>query len=105
MTELNLKAIELLFTDSHGVYIPFAFINGYDLSLWSNIDDEDVRDIREGVEAEHYWDAWQNLLDNAELVNNGNVWKLYQDGDLWAVCDELMTDQEYEDFYGEVRDE
>jgi hypothetical protein len=26
-----------------------------------------------------------------------------QDGDLWAVCPELMTNEEYENFYGEMK--
>jgi len=39
------------------------------------------------------------ILNNARYTDkNGNVWRLMQDGDLWAYCFELMTDEEKENF-------
>ena len=44
-------------------------------------------------------------MDNAFFIDkNGNKWFLYQDGDLFAVCNELLTDEEYAEFYGEERE-
>lgn len=39
-----------------------------------------------------------------QLLVDGHEWFLYQDGDLWAVCPELLTDEEYENFFGESRE-
>jgi len=45
------------------------------------------------------------VLDYATLKDdNGHVWRLWQDGDLWAYCEELMTDAEYSNFFGEERE-
>ena len=38
------------------------------------------------------------VLNYATFTENGNVWRLYQDGDLWALCFELMTAKEKENF-------
>lgn len=46
------------------------------------------------------------MSDSILLIVNsqhGRRWQLYQDCDLWAYCDELMTDDEYRDFFGEDR--
>lgn len=53
---------------------------------------------------EWYWESWNNILDNAEYVDeSGNIWRLYQDGDLFAICEDLMSDADYENFFGEER--
>jgi hypothetical protein len=57
-----------------------------------------------GPEHYAYWDAWTAILDEASYIDkNGNVWALWQDGDCWAVCDALMTDDEYAEFFGQPR--
>jgi hypothetical protein len=62
--------------------------------------------LREGPEAEWYWDAWESILTRAKHVDpDGNVWLLSQDGDLFAYCEDLMTEDEYADFFGYERDD
>lgn len=101
--ESKLPAVRLLVSGDHGQYVPQTLSRMYDLSLWSGIDPDNVKIIEQGPDHEHYDEAWSEILDSASYTHDGNTWTLWQDGDLWAVCDELMDDQEYEDFWGEVR--
>jgi hypothetical protein len=73
------------------------------LSQWSGIDADDVAILETGPDHEQYWDAWQDVLDNATWTDGKNTWTLYQDGDLFAVCPELMDNDEYQNFYGEMK--
>lgn len=93
--------LAILVSEREGIYVPQAFAERYDLDLWSNIDQDDLRVIEEGPEAEWYWEAWNNILSSAEYRHDGKVWRLYQDGDLWAYCEELMSDEDRKAFFGE----
>lgn len=101
-----MTGIEILLGDSRGVFIPRDFIDCYDVNVW-NLDenDKDVQALRDGPDNEWYWDAWDSVLNKAKHVDkNGYVWFLHQEGDLFAYCKDLMTDDEYADFFGESRD-
>lgn len=99
----NEEKINLLVDDSRGVYIPLSFITGYDLALWgltrkpgpnmiggACLNDDiawAIDCISDGPEHEHYWDAWGVILNEAKHVDDyGNEWRLWQDGNLFAVC-------------------
>lgn len=98
-----MSGLKLLVSDHHGIYVPHTFLTHYDENQW-NVLPEDAHFIEDGPENESYWDAWNYTLDNASYKDeNGNIWRLHQDGDLWAYCPELMSDQEYKDFFGEER--
>ena len=98
-----MSGMKLLMSDNRGVYIPQHFGEQYG-SEWANIRPEDLEIIMTGPNSEEYWDAWSDVCDNAAFVDDkGNTWTLYQDGDLWAVCEKLMSDEEYYGFYGEHR--
>jgi hypothetical protein len=93
-----MKAVELLLSDARGVYIPANFIELFDVSSWNiDVNSWAAKECQD-KDNENYWDAWNNILDNAEYKENGNVWRLHQDGDLWAICYELMSDEEKENF-------
>ena len=97
-----MTGIELLISDNWGIYIPKHFAENF--LDWSYIKQEDRDILESGPENELYWDAWDSILSNAEYTDsNGYKWHLIQDGDLWAYCNELMTDEEYYGFYGEKR--
>lgn len=98
-----MSGIEILIGDHQGIYIPQHFVEGFHAVGWG-IKPEDVELLQKGPEAEYYWDTWDHILGSAEYKMNGQTWHLYQDGDLFAICDELMSDDEYKDFYGEPRD-
>ena len=96
-----MSGFELLFDSNRGVYIPKYFAQA--CGHWQNLP-EDFEDMLGGPEAESYWDIWTDTLDNATYTDSaGNVWHLWQDGDLWAYCEELMNDSEYQDFFGEPK--
>jgi hypothetical protein len=98
-----MSGIELLFSDHHGVYIPKLFVEDCG-EIWG-LSEDDKLELSEGPDNEYYWDTWSNVLDYATLKDdNGHVWRLWQDGDLWAYCEELMTDAEYSNFFGEERE-
>jgi hypothetical protein len=87
-----MSGIELLLDDHRGVYIPRDFIDSFD--DWEGINDED-RETLSSPDNEWYWEAWDNVLSNATYTDRyGNVWRLHQDGALFAYCEELMTYEE-----------
>jgi hypothetical protein len=93
-----MSGIEILIGDHQGVYIPQQFASW---SNWNNISEEEKEDLSRGPDYDYYWDVWQLVLDNATHTDkDGNVWRLYQDGDLWAYCEELMTEEEKENLFG-----
>lgn len=104
-----MSGIELWLDDHRGIYIPRDFARGFDLSKFTGLP-EDVAELAkgppggldsdgDGCDPDRYWDIWTDVLDNATFTDpKGNVWRLYQDGALFAICDELMTDEERENF-------
>lgn len=93
----QLPAVALLLDSARGTYIPSDFVTGFDLSVWTGISEENAA-ICADPEHENYWDAWSDILSSAEHTDGVNTWTLYQDGDLWALCYELMTDEEKSNF-------
>lgn len=97
IVDKRIQAIELLLSDARGIYIPRDFTQICDLKAWH------IKGVKRALskpENENYWDTWQHVLDNAYFTKDGYTWRLYQDGDLFAICDELMTDNEKLEFYG-----
>src|SRR5678809_781745 len=87
----------LLLNSARGIYIPrdFAidFIFG-DVG-WQGVPTEDLV-ILTDPDHEDYWETWNTVLSNARYFDetSGKVYHLHQDGDLWAVCFDSMTDEE-----------
>lgn len=116
-----MDAIELILSDARGQYVPRDFglmlWNELDLDLdvskslpeWSGITVDEIHLLtcyqREGFEeeTEQYWHVWNSLLDRARYTRDGHTWSLWQDGDLFLICDELLSDEEYREFFGESR--
>ena len=95
----KLDAVELLLSDARGHNIPRDFIANFDITLWG-IDPEswEANTCAAGPEEEGYWDAWAEICDQAEYKQGEYVWVLHQDGDLWAICYDLMADEEKRNF-------
>lgn len=91
------NAVALLLDSARGIYIPQAFA---DFEGWKGISDDMRECLKAGPHDERdlYWDVWSSVLDNATWEQGGHTWRLYQDGDLWALCAELMTDEEKRNF-------
>ena len=96
------NGIVLMMSDSYGVYIPHHFL---DCRIgWHGIAPEDAEIIAQGPDHEWYWEAWDSVLNNAFWIDaEGHRFTLHQDGDLWAICPDLMTNEEYQNFFGEIK--
>ena len=67
-------------------------------SSWT-ITDEQREILGDGPLKEGYWDCWNEVLLNARFVDSsGFEWQLFQEGDLFAICPELMTNEEKRNF-------
>ena len=97
-----MRGTELLLDGARGVYIPQNFVEEFDLTKWEGVDQDDIDTLLKGPDEEWYWDAWDKVLNNATHTDDhGNVWHLYQDGDLWEYCPELMDNETYRNVFGE----
>lgn len=91
----------LLLSDNRGTYIPQHFAQEFVLEKFGIAeDDDDIAILLEGRDHEHYWEAWDAVLEKAKTYDGGT---LHQDGDLWLVRPYLMTNEEYENFFGEMK--
>lgn len=97
-----MQAIVLMISDNYGVYIPQNFVNDVDLNAW-HVKPEDAEILAQGPDHENYWDAWDSVLNDAYFMDGDAKYTLHQDGDLWAVCPERMTNEEYQQFFGEMK--
>lgn len=100
-----MSGIDLILSDRRGIYIPRDFAE-FDFTNWSGIEDEDIEILKAGPEeSDWYWETWDQVLATALYTEpqGKNTWHLHQDGDLFMVCEALMTDEEYYNFYGEHR--
>lgn len=95
-----MSGIQILLSDHNGINIPQLFVNNFN---FSGADIEDIAICEKGPDEESYWDAWNNICRDAFITHNGKQYYLYQDGDLFAICDELLSDEEYKEFFGEER--
>jgi hypothetical protein len=119
-----MNSIQILVDSANGVYVPQVFVerafpNGMaEGSEWKGVSDYDIQTVLRGpviaredddngvVEVnDGYWDAWTAILDNAYRELSGIRWTLHQDGDLFAVALDIMSDAEYENLFGELRPE
>ena len=98
-----MSGINIVVNETAGVYIPQFFVD-YCKEGWLDIRSEDIEIIAAGPEHEWYWEAWNDVMQSANYIDPyGNKWHLYKDGDLFAICEELMTEEEYYNFFGEER--
>lgn len=95
-----MQAVEILLSDARGIYIPANFVEGFDREQWELNDSsfDWAWETCQNPDNDMYWEAWEQILWYATYTKGEYVWKLCQDGDLFAVCPELMTDEEREGF-------
>lgn len=101
-----MSGVELLLSDARGVFIPRDFATectGWEISSRDSYKDRKI--LEAGPDHPEYWDTWDGVLREASYRDpKGYIWRLYQDGDLFAYCEELMSDEEYHDFFGMARE-
>jgi hypothetical protein len=89
--------IELLLNDARGIYIPRDFTKLCDMRKW-HVKPRHARQLRRGPDHYLYWESWEHVLDHAFFIKEDeSIWRLYQDGDLFAICDDI-TDEHWENF-------
>lgn len=94
--DIDLSNAVLFADSSRGVYIPKHFADSVVRSKVSGIDLADLDTLQGDMESDSYWDAWTHVLDNATVTDDdGTVYRLYQDGDLWLVP-ELPFEDDFE---------
>ena len=91
----NIANSEILFSDTIGISIPWCFatdiLEGHVIEGKAAF--QHLRSIcerhdkwQEAAEAEGYWGAWHDVLDNVVLRGDkGHVYRLDQDGDVWLI--------------------
>lgn len=98
-----LPELQILLMDSaRGVYIPANFATEVERDAVSGVRPEllDRLAREDGHKIDGYWDVWQEVLDNAIVTYKGWEYTLHQDGDLWLVASDLMTQEQQEEIFG-----
>ena len=89
----KLGGVEILADSNRGMYIPQHFAEAC-ADRWENIMPDDLEVLLAGPDNPEYWDAWASVLDTAQYMDGDYRYILWQDGDLFAVCNARMTEQE-----------
>ena len=92
MEELPHDAI-LYAASNRGCYIPQHFAQSLDLDAVTldGMASESIAEclgiIRQGPDADGYWEAWDDIVLHLTITENrtGKAWHMFQDGDLWLV--------------------
>lgn len=102
-----MEAVIHIISEARGMYIPRDFISDesgvvdedHCLSWGLTTDNSSCWEAAIAPCLGHYWDCWSWIINNAEYTTpEGDIYRLHQDGDLWAVCYEKMTMGEKENF-------
>lgn len=83
----------LLISDIQGIYIPQLYCQQLteDDAVEYGVQWSDVVCCQSGPEQDWYWESWQAILESAEIIEpatlmeDESVWRLHQNGDLWAI--------------------
>jgi hypothetical protein len=102
-----MQTVLLILSDSRGIYIPRDFVcDNYNeiaaehCAAWG-LTDENVEWWQDAADpgSEYYLESWDWILNNAKFTaENGDVYLLHHDCDLWGICYEKMTNEERENF-------
>lgn len=89
MSELTFENDAILLFDSNrGIYIPQNFAEEIIRDYVSGVSDEVWKTLENGPDDEWYWEAWDSVMDSAEITvpeQPGIKFSLWQDGDVWLV--------------------
>lgn len=103
----KMNAVVLILSDARGIYIPRDFVcDDYNEIAWEHckawgLNESNIECWQDAAnpENEFYWEAWDWILNNAEFTaESGDKYRLYQDGDLWGICYDKMTEEEKRNF-------
>ena len=87
----------LLISDNQGIYIPQIYCQQLteDDAAEYGIEWSDVVCCQSGPDQDWYGESWQAILDAAEWEEDGETWRLHQNGDLWMVRADVELPEEF----------
>ena len=92
--DIDLSNAELFADANRGLYIPYHFAEAIDRNNVYFVEPEDWKELEVGPEGEFYWETWERVITNAEIIlPDGTKYYLHHDGDLWLVP--MGADNEY----------
>lgn len=97
---MKTSTICLLLDSARGQYIPRDFVQSFDLEKFQGVSDWAKKEC-ENPDNGHYWDAWESILNNTRYIEDGRVFILHHDGDLWLLCIDEMSDEDKFNFFGD----
>jgi hypothetical protein len=86
-------------SDARGIYIPRDFAQSFAARAKnvSGVTDEEWEILEAGPDHELYWDAWSDVEQKATVTDDdGHVYNVYQDGDVWLIPDGMEWDEEHD---------
>jgi hypothetical protein len=91
---------ELWLSDSRGIYIPRDFALSFNdrAEAVRGVSAEDWAILEAGPDHAHYWDTWEEVLNDAIVTMDGTEYFLHQDGDLWLIPDGMVWSDKREFF-------
>ena len=95
-----MQKVECIVDSRHGVFVPMLFARTVNRALLSGVTTEDLDYLakEESTENDGFWDTWDSVLNNARITHNGKIYHLHQDGDLFVIEWENLTEEESEAF-------
>ena len=102
-----MEAIIHILSDSRGISIPRDFLTddvgdiAEEHCIAWGLDDNNSDWWKDAIypDSDNYWDCWDWVLRHASYTTpEGDIYRLYQDGDLWGICYEKMTEEEKKNF-------
>lgn len=97
----TLEAVILFLDSRRGTFIPRDFAQCIKREAVEGVNPKTLDELakEDSPESEDYWELWQEVLANARVKHeNGYVYHVHQDGDVWLYNYDLMTQQERENF-------
>ena len=95
-----MRNIECIIDSRHGVFVPVVFAQTINRALLSGVSAETLDYLAKGESLEDvgFWDTWDCVLNNARITVEGKTYHLHQDGGLFAIDWDNLTEEESEVF-------
>jgi hypothetical protein len=87
--------------DARGIYIPRDFARSFvnRAKHVSGVTGQQWDILEDGPDNPLYWDVWDEILNAAVVVSEGNVrYRLNQDSDLWLIPEGMEWSDEQDTF-------
>lgn len=94
--------VHIVCDSHHGQYLPQVYAtNCAEFLEAGGITKEYIKTLQDGPDCEWYWETWETMINNFKIKVDGKTFTLYQDGDLFLVALDSMSDREKLEFFGE----